>query len=140
MKTILFKSQFADLVRSGSKRQTIRPVRRNPVKSGEVVALRRWEGAAYRTKRIDLCTATIESVTPILIDDAGLKIGHERITDLVALHAEAIADGFADWQEMVAWFEAVHGLPFYGVLIKWAPRLAEQPKANPAYQAPYADA
>jgi hypothetical protein len=35
------------------------------------------------------------------------------------LNAFAQSDGFTDWQEMVEWFSATHGLPFIGHLIMW---------------------
>jgi hypothetical protein len=35
------------------------------------------------------------------------------------LDAFAKSDGFSNWQEMVDWFQATHGLPFEGHLIMW---------------------
>jgi hypothetical protein len=121
MKCIMFKSQFADLVRSGTKLQTIRPRRRRAVVEGEFASLRKWEGLPYRSQQTELRQAKIVEVREVLVEEQALTIAGARHTDLVVLHREALLDGFQSWQEMVEWFQRVHGLPFYGVLIKWEP-------------------
>jgi len=47
MPALNFQSRFADLVASGKKRQTIRPVRRHPIKAGDLLHL----FTGMRTKR-----------------------------------------------------------------------------------------
>ena len=62
MAVIMFKPQFVPLVENGSKRQTIRPPRKRPIKVGDKLSLRCWEGVAYRsatrTIKETKCTAT----------------------------------------------------------------------------------
>jgi hypothetical protein len=114
VRVILFQERFAPLVAAGSKRQTIRKTAR--CKVGDWVSLRRWTGKAYRSKqevlRTDVCTA----VMPVRIEWHAAYVGVVQVPgrDL------AVQDGFKDWAEMRAWFEAVHGLPFLGWLIEWS--------------------
>lgn len=125
---IAFKSQFADKVRDGTKRQTIRPVRKDGrMRVGVQVSLRTWTGPAYRSKTIILRECeVIKSVTPVRVE--GLVYpsrrpgrlyveGKELMDD--ALNEFAIADGFKDAAHMFSWFSVLYTLPFDGHLIKW---------------------
>jgi len=114
VRVILFQDQFAEKVREGSKRQTIRQTAR--CKVGDWVSLRRWTGKPYRSKqevlRTDVCTA----VMPVRVDYGVASVGGVVVDgqDLAAL------DGFKDCEEMRDWFGATHGLPFLGWLIEWS--------------------
>jgi len=60
------------------------------------------------------------SVEPLLMhDDLGIKLNDHWLTR-DALTQLALADGFATWDECLRFFSTMHGLPFEGVLIKWA--------------------
>ncbi len=114
----MFKPQFARLVESGAKRQTVRPMPMRMPQPGDVVSLREWTGKPYRSKQRELRRTWITDVQRIAITPHGMSLdgmvasddGRERF---------AQADGFAGWAEMLAWFEAEHGLPFDGIVIYW---------------------
>jgi hypothetical protein len=127
MKVITFKPQFAPLVHAGVKRQTIRPPQKRPLVVGQSVSLREWSGKPYRSpQRVLRDEVRITEVTPITITET-----YVMFTPVDGRAAFAIwwnddkinefarADGFASWVEMREWFDAQHGLPFVGVLIKW---------------------
>ena len=118
MHVFTFKPRFAPLVEAGTKNQTIRPFRHRRPKAGDEASMREWTGrprhSAQRTLRE---TVKLTSVRPIMlgiqvtIDGVPLDAGEK---DLLA-----VADGFASWKEMQAWFREEHGLPFHGDLIQW---------------------
>lgn len=123
MKTLTFKPEFAEAVRDGRKTQTIRPVRKVPVKEGDALSLRMWSDLPYRSKQVVLREAVCVETVPIRITDRSIVVGtgphaHEYNT-MGGLDAQAQLDGFPDFPAMAAWFQRVHGLPFSGVLISW---------------------
>ena len=119
MPAINFQPRFADLVESGRKTQTIRKA--NRFKVGDKVAL-------YTGQRTKRCRKLGEGVVTEL---AWIRLNRKRIGYFQVEYWSAglqtnpditdfaIADGFADAEEMVDWFEKQHGLPFKGWLIKW---------------------
>ena len=123
MRVIMFQDKFAHKVRDGSKCQTIRKAAR--CKAGDTLSLRRWTGKPYRSKQEIIREVVCESAEPALIlrpfagATAVAAVGPEVIREDEA-DAFARADGFADFGEMVKWFEDTHGLPFNGWLIKWS--------------------
>ena len=115
-----FKKQFAALVESGEKTQTIRAPRKRPICPGD--PLRLYTGMRRPECRL-LGDAICTSVTPIRID---YGVGTPRVIFLNERRlysTEAIvfarADGFDRLSHMLDFFEREHGLPFVGVLIKW---------------------
>jgi len=118
MKVLMFQPRFAPLVESGTKTQTIRPVRRRPIVAGDDLSLRAWTGLPYRSPQRVLREARCVAVRPVTIDRLTIELGGFRLApDL--MRAFALADGFADLGDLVAWFGAIHGLPFSGVMIAW---------------------
>lgn len=118
----MFQPRFAGLVESGTKRQTIRPLPKRPVRPGHLLSLRVWTERPYGSRQRVLGTAVVTSVEPVTIEDTGredLVTVAGRQLPPEELHAFAVADGFAGALEMFNWFEQTHGLPFTGVLIKW---------------------
>lgn len=128
MPALNFKPQFAPLVESGAKRQTIRAPRRDgrDPKAGDVLYLY----AGQQTKECrKLAQAMCISSNTIGITENSFSIAYKEIgsdcpkivkeTDIYLLDEFARADGFADWAEMRDWFASVHGLPFVGYLIRW---------------------
>jgi hypothetical protein len=120
-----FSPQFAALVESGEKRQTIRAPRKRPIRVGERVYL--YTG--MRTKKCrKLGEGIVESVELIRLDRRGSSVGHEAphptrgpgiwLTQR-AEHRLAVADGFFGREAMLDWFDETRGLPFEGVLIRW---------------------
>lgn len=122
-----FQAQFADLVASGEKRQTIRAPRKRPISVGD--ELRLYTGMRTKACRL-LGVVTCEKVTPVRIERLGsgaspiltidgvcVAIAHNCPWDTERRFARA--DGFKNWREMCEWFDRTHGLPFEGVVIRW---------------------
>ena len=111
----MFKPQFAPLVESGVKRQTVRPYPKRMPKAGDQISLREWTGKPYRSKQRVLREAVITEVSSVDITETGIAVNSyaEPCDDF------AVADGFRDFFELRDWFKATHGLPFEGVVIKW---------------------
>ena len=112
-----FKKQFAPLVESGAKRQTIRAKRRDGRNPHPGDTLYLYTG--LRTKQCRkigtaICTDVREVVIagnwPIL---SGRHLLMAEANDL------AIKDGFSGYEAMTTFFEKEHGLPFWGLLIEW---------------------
>lgn len=118
---ILFQPRFADLVESGAKPHTIRPVRKRPIHVGDTLDLRAWSGLPYRSKQRKLRVAICTAVTSIEVDRLkGLVWRDRELLERGVADALARRDGFRDRGDMADWFESMHGLPFHGVLIEWA--------------------
>jgi hypothetical protein len=126
MALINFQKQFAEAVKSGKKKQTIRAPRKYSIKSGEILHL--YTG--LRTKKCKkLQKVVCKSVQDVTINNIGmLTIDGISIIDSCLkaniyyfdyLDVFAQADGFKDWKDMIKWFSETHGLPFKGWLIKW---------------------
>lgn len=123
MPVLMFKEQFAAKVERGEKLQTIRPPRKRPIKPGDKLSLRKWSGAAYRSKHVKLREATCERVSLIVLDETPWEFvfevdGRRLVQDQWAKLARE--DGFNCTTEMLDWFKKTHGLPFEGVMIQWA--------------------
>lgn len=122
----MFKPQFAPLVESGQKRQTVRPTPKRIPRIGDDMSLREWSGKPYRSPQRELRKAKLTDIRRIIIHDDGIhfenaqrmKFRESGIEDRI-LNDFAKADGFECWQAMRDWFAQQHGLPFTGVLYKW---------------------
>ena len=115
--TINFMPRFAEKVVTGKKGQTIRKVRKRPIKVGD--ALRLYTG--QRTKEARLLRETAcKAVLPVklTLEPLALIISGDKMDAEYAL-AFARADGFTDAIEMFVWFADRYGLPFEGVVIMW---------------------
>lgn len=119
----MFKPQFAPLVESGTKLQTVRPTPRRMPKAGDTISLRVWTEKPYRSKQRVLMESTISRVSKITITEVGYEHWEEEGWGVRmnpdSLHAFAQRDGFADWPALVDWFRQTHGLPFEGILVRW---------------------
>ena len=115
-----FKKQFAALVSSGQKRQTIRATgKRRHARPSEALQL-------YTGMRTKACRKLVtpdpvcREVLPITMCECNcivlINIDGKLIDDAEAL---AVADGFRSLGEFLQFFRKTHGLPFQGVLIKW---------------------
>jgi len=82
-----------------------------------------WVGRPYFSKQLFLLRSRCISTKSIRIE---LKRGRPVITManrrmlLSDAHFLARGEGFADIDDMIAWFNAEHGLPFEGTLYRWA--------------------
>ncbi|MEM1046838.1 MAG: hypothetical protein AAGL24_11815 [Pseudomonadota bacterium] len=113
-----FQKRFAGDVESFRKRQTIRAKRKSRhARAGEAVQL--YTGMRTRScrKLIDP-DPVCELSTSCAIREEGITLGNHAHVDLDEF---ARADGFADFDDMKAWFRDTHGLPFIGQLIRWRP-------------------
>jgi hypothetical protein len=109
-------SVFREKILDGSKYQTIRKIRNNPIKTGDILYLWWKQRTSEREK---LGEAKCNGVMQITIHTNCVTSGDQSITEPSVLERFAIADGFDSWSHMVEWFQNTHGLPFTGVLIKW---------------------
>lgn len=132
MKVLMFKPQFAPLVKAGTKRQTIRPKRKHPIKPDDELSLREWTGKPYRSKQQILRDGVIcknvkdVQIVPRSTPDGmfvSCFVAGERMESLLGGSGSwdrfAEADGFKNAAEMLDWFRSTHGLPFNGDLIQW---------------------
>jgi hypothetical protein len=115
----MFKPQFARLVESGAKQQTVRPMPMRMPQPGDVVSLREWTGKPYRSKQRELRRTWITAVQRIAITPHGMSLDGMAVASEEGRERFAQADGFSGWKEMLAWFEAEHGVPFDGIVIYW---------------------
>lgn len=118
MRVVMFKPQFAEAIRTGAKRQTIRP--RFVPKLGERLSLREWTGLPYRSKQRELAQVMVTEMFSITIQDQSMMINGVDATP-EEIKALTIADGFRNEKEMRQWFAEVHGVPFYGTGFGWKP-------------------
>ena len=97
------------------KRQTIRALRKVPIKVGDTLHL----FTGMRTKACRrLGTSKALGIEPIRLSWGRCEFAGMRPTAW-ALDRLASADGFADLRPMLDWFEKTHGLPFRGVVVRW---------------------
>jgi len=122
MPSLKFQPQFVPLVESGEKTQTIRPIRKRPIKVGDRLLLDAWQGQPYRSKVRRLGVGIVESVRPIVIGVGRfgdeIEVAGKRL-DTSERAALSRADGFSCATDLLDWFKQNHGLPFTGVVIRW---------------------
>lgn len=128
MHVLMFEQRFWAPVSAGPKRQTVRLRRALPIRLGDELSLRRWEGVPYRSRQVALCDDQVaRAVREILIDAChGRAEGRPYVwieggDELNGKQMDAFArsDGFESAVELVGWHDAAHGLPFLGTLIEW---------------------
>lgn len=114
----MFKPHFAALVKSGAKRQTVRPVPARMPKVGDLLDARQWSGRPYGSPQVRLGEFTIRRVLPVSVCESGITLDG---VDLPLQLGDSFAreDGFASEAELVCWFREQHGLPFLGIAIFW---------------------
>lgn len=116
-------SVFKDKILSGAKRQTIRSLRKNPIKEGETLYLWWKQRSPQRERLGDAKCVKVSDIeiyeNEVFINNPSFLVGYKEIKDPFELDLFAIADGFDDWDKMKEFFQEAHGLPFAGVLIEW---------------------
>lgn len=132
MPVLLFYKRFHEAILDGRKFFTIRTPRRRPIRRGDRLLLRAWEGRPYDSPQrvlLDSVCAMSDEVTIDVIDDrlaADFKeagpVPPEEMDDF------ARADGFADAAEMLDYYRATPGrsVPFKGEFIRWYGRPTEE--------------
>ena len=119
MVALNFSGRFCDAVASGAKRQSIRVDRHHRMIVGRPLQL--YTG--MRTKSVRKLTPT----DPIITERVYCAVRPDYLTlggpgyPKIDQDAFARLDGFADYIEMVAWFQATYKQPtFIGHCIRWA--------------------
>ena len=118
MPALNFKKEFAPMVESGEKRTTIRALRkdgRNP-RPGQTLYL--YMGMRTKGCR-KLGEAICKSVAQLSIEenlDVYIGVNYLPLFKIIDL---AKKDGFNNVSNFYQFFKKTHGLPFYGLLIKW---------------------
>jgi hypothetical protein len=117
MPSFNFKKQFAGLVEEGVKTQTIRQMRKRPIRVGDDLYL----FTGLRTSKCrKLMTTIATEVIAISIDQDEVVLGCDPLRrDQV--YELARADGFESVSEFKDFFRSHYGFPFFGQLIKWQP-------------------
>ena len=124
MPAINFQARFADMVKSGQKRQTIRAAgKRKPPRVGDPLMLYTGMRQCGCRKLLDaVCTG----VTPISISTRSktISVANTLLNRWQILTAEeadqlAIKDGFANAEELFRWVSANHGEVLSGNVIEW---------------------
>jgi hypothetical protein len=119
-----FKAQFAASVLRGRKRQTMRLRRKRPIQEGDTLrlytGLRTKEAVLLREVEVKEVRSCRLFEGGIFIDTrSGLQADWTK-GDSQAGTKLANADGFADYDEMLAFFKKLYGeQPIHLELIKW---------------------
>src|SRR3990167_9791021 len=125
MPLLNFQKRFVTQVESGGKKQTIRKMRKIPIKAGDKLFLYTGLRTKYCRK---LGEGICERVRHILIEMKTDGISpHYTVTvngDKECLYGEilrniAIQDGFLNTVELISFFKKTHTLPFDGQIINW---------------------
>lgn len=115
----MFKPRFAELVRSGAKKQTVRPIPKRVPLVGDILDARQWSGLPYRSPQVKLGEFEIRRVAMFEVHLAGLMLDGAWLSP-ESEDAFARADGFTCIEDMLAWFRETHGeRTFVGICIFW---------------------
>jgi hypothetical protein len=113
-----FSPQFASLVESGAKTQTIRAPRKRPIAVGERVYL--YTGPYRAGERRKIGEGLVVAVDPIRIEATGKVYLAGVLLDLDARMRFARADGFESYTAFLDWFVGADRVEaFDGSLIRW---------------------
>jgi len=132
MPALNYHARFAPLVESGEKLQTIRAMRKIPIKPGDDL----YHFTGMRTKacrRLGGSTCAEALQIDIIRTPGGVRAvflqmcngGSQRRIGNKEIEALAKADGFPDVDSFWTWFTGddplpeSHHVPFHGQLIKW---------------------
>lgn len=125
MASYIFARRFAPLIREGIKRQTIRGRAKRHARPGERLQLLSEMHKMHKTPHEKIITDPLcTAVTPIEIGFASGEISLIRLGGMPLLHLDrfAVDDGFADIEDMSAFWREHHGARlFHGVVIEWSP-------------------
>ncbi|MFA5401785.1 MAG: hypothetical protein WC359_15140 [Dehalococcoidia bacterium] len=115
MPALNFKCDFVGAIQRGEKKQTIRQIRKRPIKPGDILHLYTGMRTA-RCKKIGV--AICESVQSIEIHNDRMSLDDADMLKWEQVQM-ALADGFRDVDGFRAFFERHYGLPFSGVVIRF---------------------
>ncbi len=120
MPAIGYQTRFVADVKSGKKRQTIRPMRKRPFRIGDTLYhYADWRRPTCKKIRTDKCRMVVDISILRLPDSCDIiVIGGRTLLEAEAL-AFARADGFETVDDLMAWFLATKHGSFYGQVILW---------------------
>jgi len=108
-------SVFPDKIESGAKVQTIRSLRKYPIKEGDRLYLW-WKSRSPKEKR-KLGESVCVKITPVVINAGAIKVGTAIVDYPLSLEYFAQRDGFESWDEMKEYFRPKFGDPLE--VIEW---------------------
>ena len=118
MNVFTFQHRFERPILDGIKDSTIRAPRKDGrprARTGEMISLRVWSGAAYRSPQREFAQRVVKFTFPVRVSNEGftrLDNGEPLVRTKMARSL-----GFASWVEARDWYRNAHGLPFDGVLV-----------------------
>ena len=108
-------SVFREKIESGAKVQTIRSLRKYPIKEGDRLRLW-WKSRSPKEGRF-LGESVCVKIIPIVINEDSMKIRDAIVDDILSLEYLAKLDGFDCWAGMKEYFQPRFGDPL--VVIEW---------------------
>ena len=108
-------SVFQDKIESGAKTQTIRSLRKYPIKEGDHLYL--WWKCRSPKEKTKIGESVCVKVIPIVINEDSIKIRDAIVDYPLTLEYLAKLDGFESWREMKEYFRSRFGEPL--VVIEW---------------------
>lgn len=118
---VMCQHRFVPLIDAGTKLSTIRGERVREIRVGDVLDLRTWSGAPYRSKQVKIREVLVDRVRPIIITwdvHSYVKLDGKYLSFL-EIDDLAVRDGFEDDGEFFRFFRDTHGKHFEGQLIEW---------------------
>lgn len=126
MPALNFKAQFADQVKNGEKRQTIRARgKRRAPRVGEPLMLYTGMRTQYCRKLLDAVCVAVEPISLSVWSKTAQmprNMGTEPVWTFLdddEIEELAKGDGFASADALFAWFAENYGDTFSGYVIKW---------------------
>ena len=120
----MFEPRFADLVKSGKKKCTIRKKGKREVRVGDLMDARIWSGRPYWSKTVKLIESPITKVEEIVILKPGMLNPMVMIDDELIIPGLVVGiayrDGFDRIESFIRYFRDKYELPFVGNIIHWA--------------------
>lgn len=119
---LMFDRQFADKIKDGTKRSTIRRTPKREFRVGQTLDLRAWKSSPYRSKMETLAQVEIKEVIPIRFEETTFDVQIKMETTLLSWDETrqlASQEGFDSVAAMTYYINESYGLPFDGILIEW---------------------
>lgn len=112
---ILSFSVFKEKIQNGTKKQTIRKLRKYPIKNSDLLYMW-WKSRTPQREKIGETTCTEQFLIKLSITDNGFsvympiwRVGETTQLSYDELTVLARLDGFSGIQEMTEWFHKTHG-------------------------------
>lgn len=116
---LMFDRQFADKIKNGTKRSTIRRSPKREFRIGQTLDLRSWLTKPYRSKMETLAQVEIERISRIVIQERLIVTYDESGGRSIRGGLFIDREGFGTMSELIEYIRNSYGLPFEGILIEW---------------------